>query len=431
MPTILKSIAPSGTAFSLYPPSHGCTVYQLRYTDPRSHKQERISSKGVPQHRVALLAWGATQVEECCSNRTNGKLTVRHLIESVLQYKRNHQPGDYSRVLKIWVLRLRDKFGDWDSDDLTADVIEDYKTWLSGRKLSADASRLLRSWTPIDETVTTVTDDDGTEHKRKLRALKPGSVNRDLALISLAYNRAYENDKISRKPRVEKFTDKELKPFVRKGFLTQGEYDRVMALPLPLWLRGFIACAYLWGNRSGELKGLKVRQVDLLNRIVTLEPGETKNSDGRVGGMTEEVEGLLRACCWHKGPDDYVFTRDDRNREERQLEDFRLLWATVLRRAGITRKITPHDLRRAAVRNMLRRGIDLHTAMKIGGWKTTAMVQRYNIVVEDDMIAAAAKIEAGARAERALAAQAAAQFSQILVSTEKNGEDGQSEVVVN
>lgn len=61
------------------------------------------------------------------------------------------------------------------------------------------------------------------------------------------------------------------------------------------------------------------------------------------------------------------------------------------------------------------------------------MVQRYNIVVEDDMIAAAAKVEIGAQLERQLAAQqsAAREISQILVSSEKNGEGEQPQVVVN
>jgi hypothetical protein len=54
-----------------------------------------------------------------------------------------------------------------------------------------------------------------------------------------------------------------------------------------------------------------------------------------------------------------------------------------------------HDLRRSAVRNMIRSGIPTNVAMKIAGWKTLAMLQRYDITSEEDLMLAAQKIENG------------------------------------
>jgi hypothetical protein len=54
-----------------------------------------------------------------------------------------------------------------------------------------------------------------------------------------------------------------------------------------------------------------------------------------------------------------------------------------------------HDLRRSAVRNMIRSGISTAVAMKIAGWKTLAMLQRYDITSEEDLLLAAQKIENG------------------------------------
>jgi integrase len=47
--------------------------------------------------------------------------------------------------------------------------------------------------------------------------------------------------------------------------------------------------AYELGNRRAELVNLRVNQLDFLNRILRLNPGETKNDDGRVAAMSQEM----------------------------------------------------------------------------------------------------------------------------------------------
>jgi integrase len=215
-----------------------------------------------------------------------------------------------------------------------------------------------------------------------------GTINRELAALKRIFNLA----RTSTPPKVRGVPVfphlKESPP--RKGFVEDRQYDKLTAGSGELWFRAILAVAYTFGFRRGELLKLRVRQVNLLAGTIHLEPGSTKNDDGRAVKMTREVWELLAQCVRDKAPDDHVFTRS----ANEPVLDFRSAWASLTSAAGLSGLLF-HDLRRSAVRNMVRRGVPETVAMKISGHKTRSVFDRYDVTSGADLDQAAARIEAG------------------------------------
>ena len=59
--------------------------------------------------------------------------------------------------------------------------------------------------------------------------------------------------------------------------------------------------------------------------------------------------------------------------------------------------LTPHDLRRSAVRNLMNAAVGQSTAMKITGHRTVSVFERYNIVSTEQLHEAIAMVSDNAR----------------------------------
>jgi integrase len=202
---------------------------------------------------------------------------------------------------------------------------------------------------------------------------------------------------------------------VRRGFL-EDEQFRALVADAELWFRALVECGRCYGWRVSELLGMKVEQVDLVQKVIRLEPGTTKNSDGREVFMTDTVRALLSACVQGKKPEAQVFTRPNGS----PVRDFRVTWERACTRIGAGETLCAdcsepmdsgkgcpkcksqrsaysglifHDLRRTAARNLRRAGIPETVIMKIGGWRTRSVFERYAIVSRTDIADSMRKLQ--------------------------------------
>jgi len=333
-----------------------------------THLTDRRKAEKFLQNRLAEVATGnflGPRIE---------KISVAELAEDLQRDYRINRRKSQEWAERRWRLHLEPFFGHLRCVQVSSDVLARY----------------------VDE--------------RQAAGAKAASINRELAFLKRAFRLGYKATppKVQRVPAFPMLKETN----VRKGFLEDAQYDQLAAecAKEGLWLRAMLATYYNFGWRKSELLGLRVNQVDLFTRTIRLEVGETKNSQGRTVKMPEEVYHLISACTHGKKGSDHVFSRTDGN----PVKDFRKAWQKVCVAAGVGSMVCRkcgkvatdkkrecgcealryeglilHDLRRTGARNLRRLGVGETTAMKIGGWKTRSVFQRYDIVSESDLTEAA------------------------------------------
>jgi integrase len=250
-----------------------------------------------------------------------------------------------------------------------------------------------------NESAMTLTPDRVTDYiaLRQKDGAKNATVNRELAALKRMFVLAIRTGKLSSKPYIPQLEERN----TRKGFVKDCEYDAMARETgnIGLWLRTLFEIGYSCGFRKSELLDMRVRQVDLVERTLDLDPGETKNDEPRKVEMTRRSYALIKECVENKGPEDFVFTRGGR-----RIVDFRDGWTAATEAAGCPGLLF-HDLRRSAIRNLIRAGVSEKVAMQISGHKTRSVFERYHIVDSSDMSAAVLKLEKAEEERRTQNAQ--------------------------
>jgi integrase len=234
-------------------------------------------------------------------------------------------------------------------------------------------------------------------HQRQQEGAANATVNRELAALKRMFSLAVKGEKLSRAPHIAKLQEDN----VRRGFFERAQFEAVRTQLDPT-LRPVVTFAYITGWRiRSEALTLQWHQVDSQAGTVRLEPGTTKNREGRTFFLTPE----LRACLEGQRAETAAVQRQTGriipwvfHRAGEPIRCFRGAWAGACRRAGVPGRI-PHDFRRTAVRNLERAGVPRSTAMAMVGHKTEAIYRRYAIVDHEMLKEGAAKLAAFTQAD--------------------------------
>jgi integrase len=217
--------------------------------------------------------------------------------------------------------------------------------------------------------------------------LATGAANATINRLTEVVKRAFKVAKMQ-SPEIRHLSEKDN---VRRGFFTVQEFEDIVK-HLPEALQDFCRFGFITGWRKGEISTL--RWPDIEDGVIRLRSENSKNREARhvpIEGELVELIKRRRGARAVKTPDGLALANYVFHRGGQQVREFRKSWTSACKAAKVHRLF--HDLRRSAVRNMIRGGISMTIAMRISGHKTANMFRRYDICDERDLKDAMKRVE--------------------------------------
>jgi integrase len=198
---------------------------------------------------------------------------------------------------------------------------------------------------------------------RRKKELSPRSIDYETGAAFRMLNKAFDNDKITDANILKPF--KRLKKLLKKGSnarkrtISFNEY-RLLLENAPEHLRAILITAFNTGMRVGEILNLRWDNIDMAERYILLDAGDTKESKSKDIPINHHVEkvlvklGKVRSIK-HK----FIFTYKNQP-IDRIIKSFRSCCqkAEIPYGEKIKGGVTFHDIRRTVKTNMLNANVD-------------------------------------------------------------------------
>ena len=220
--------------------------------------------------------------------------------------------------------------------------------------------------------------------------LKPATKNRFLATMSKLLNDARRRGWIDSVPYIRKHRENNK----RETFLTHDQARRLLDAMPDGWMKDVCEFALSTGMRAGEILSLEWDQVDQGREMASVLASKAKSGRGRAVPLNQTAMAVIeRRKDKHKR---FVFTAADKQTHE---IDRRVL-VRALADANLDPSFRFHDFRHTWASWMAQSGVSTHVMMKLGGWSSLTMLDRYAHLNVDDLAQYASKVELCAHQEK-------------------------------
>ncbi len=200
----------------------------------------------------------------------------------------------------------------------------------------------------------------------------PASVNRELSMLSKAFNLAIKEWEWL-KDNSASSVPKEKENNERDRWLTKDEEKEILENS-PEWLRDIIIFALNTGLRLQEFLSLEWSRVNLVCRTILIK--ETKNGSPKTLPLNKIALDVLNQRSKVKSiKNDYVFFNS--NGKKINPHVLRTSFYTVLEKVGVE-NLWLHDLRHTFATRLAQADVDLYKISKLLGHKDIKMTQRYS-----------------------------------------------------
>lgn len=230
-----------------------------------------------------------------------------------------------------------------------------------------------------------------SEHwKKPLEELDPSDVREyflyliDKRKISISYVSnlkaalALYFDKVLHKQISFDFIHKIRRPRTLPVVLNKAEINKIIHAVPNSKHRLMVSLLYAAGLRISEVLNLRVKDVDFENMTIIVRQG--KGQKDRLTVFAESLHEELRLTCETRSPNAFIFPSSWNNKKPLSARSLQAVFSRALKRSGVKKNATCHDLRHSFATHLLENGTDIRHIQKLLGHRNLDTTMLYTKV---------------------------------------------------
>jgi len=155
--------------------------------------------------------------------------------------------------------------------------------------------------------------------------------------------------------------------------LSKGEVERILSAPRRPKTRAILMTLYATGLRRSEVAHLRVSDIDSARMTIFVQG---KGKKDRVVMLSPILLDTLRQYWRLAKPKYWLFPGRTPDQPISENDVF-AVFHNAVRRAGITKHVSPHSLRHSFATHLLEAGVDLRTIQLLSGHRSLKTTARY------------------------------------------------------